>query len=56
MILHDAWKLSLDFFSQKPVLIQRVEENISSDGGLLVVRQWDQQLQLTEQFALHLVV
>jgi hypothetical protein len=51
MSLHDVWQLSFDFFSKKPVLVQPVEEDISTDGGLLVVRQWDQQLQLTEQFA-----
>lgn len=51
MSLHDAWQLCFDFFSPKPVIVEPVEENISTDGGLLVIRQWDQQLALTEQFA-----
>jgi hypothetical protein len=51
MSLHNVWQLSFDFFSQKPILVEPVEEDFSTDGGLLVFRQWDQQLQFTEQFA-----
>lgn len=51
MILHDVWQLSLGFFSEKPVVIQPVEENLSSDGGLLVIRQWDDQRRWTQGFA-----
>lgn len=51
MSLHDVWQLSFDFFSPRPVILQPVEENISSDGGLLVIRQWDERRQFTQGFA-----
>lgn len=51
MSLHDVWQLSFDFFSPKPVVLEPVEENFSSDGGLLVFRQWDEQQQFTHGFA-----
>jgi hypothetical protein len=54
MSLHDVWQLSLDFFDAKPVDVEPVEENISSDAGLLLFRQFDQQLQLTDGFAAQL--
>jgi hypothetical protein len=44
MNLHDVWQLSLDFLPQKPVCVEPVEENLSTDGGLLLLRQWDEQL------------
>ena len=51
MSLHDVWSLTFGFFSEKPVCVEPVEENLSTDGGLLVVRQWDERLGLTEGFA-----
>ena len=50
MSLHDVWQLAFDFLSQKPVCVQPVDENLSTDAGLLVFRQADEQQQLTEGF------
>ena len=50
MILHDVWQLSFTFLPKKPVCVKPVEENISTDGGLLVFRQWDEKLHFTEGF------
>jgi hypothetical protein len=51
MSLHDVWQLVFDFFPGKPVNVQPVEENLSTDAGLLVFRQWDERNQLTQGFA-----
>ena len=51
MILHNVWQVTVDFFPKTPICIQPVEENLSSDAGLLVFRQWDEQLGWTESFA-----
>ncbi len=54
MILHDVWSLGLDFSSQKTIEIEPVAENISTDTGLLLFRQFDEQLGLTAGFAAQL--
>lgn len=51
MSVHDVWQLNFDFLPRKAICVQPVDENISTDGGLLVFRQWDQQLGFTEGFA-----
>jgi len=51
MSLHDVWHLNFDFLPQKPVCVHPVEENLSTDAGLLIFRQWDQQHGFTEGFA-----
>ena len=51
MSLHDVWQLAFDFLPKKPVCVQPVEENLSTDAGLLIFRQWDDQQQLTKGFA-----
>jgi hypothetical protein len=51
MSLHDVWDLNFDFLPGKPLSVQPVEENLSTDAGLLVLRQWDEQGRFTEGFA-----
>lgn len=54
MIVHDGRRLALDFFSRKPVHVEVVQEHLSSDGGLLLFRQWDEELRFTAGFAAQL--
>ena len=51
MILHDVWQVTFSCFSEKPVVVEPVEENISTDAGLLIFGEWDRKLKLTEGFA-----
>ncbi len=51
MSLHDVWQLSFGFLSKKPVCVQPVDENLSTDAGLLIFRQWDERQHLTQGFA-----
>ena len=51
MNLHDVWQLTLDFLPNKSISVQPVQENISTDAGLLIFRQWDQEIRFTEGFA-----
>jgi len=49
MIIQSAWQMSFDFFS-KPVVVQASEATLTSDAGLLPIRQFDQRIGMTEQF------
>ena len=51
MIIQSAWQLSFGFFGEKPVVVEVSDAQISSDAGLLPVRQLDEQLGWTRQFA-----
>lgn len=51
MILQDVWQLDFGFLPQKTICVEPVEEDLSSDGGLLVFREFDQQHGFTEGFA-----
>ena len=51
MSLHDVWQVAFDFLPKKPVSVEPVDENLSTDAGLLIFRQWDEQQQLTEGFS-----
>jgi Transposase DDE domain group 1 len=51
MILQDVWQLSLGFFPGKPLEIEAVEEDISTDAGLLLFRQFDEQQGFTAGFS-----
>lgn len=54
MNVHDAWQLSFNFFSGKPISVKPVAESISTDAGLLVFRQFDEQQEFTTGFATQL--
>src|ERR1700759_2561351 len=51
MSLHSAPLFSFDFLPSRPVEIEFSSHPLTSDAGLLPVRQLDQNLRLTEQFA-----
>ena len=50
MSLHDVWQLVFNFLPKKRICVEPVDENLSTDAGLLVFRQWDDQQQLTTGF------
>jgi hypothetical protein len=49
--LHDAPLFSFDFFPSRPVELEISSHPLTSDAGLLPIRQLDQILRLTEQVA-----
>jgi DDE family transposase len=51
MSLQTVPLLSLDFLTSRPVELELSSAPLSSDAGLLPIRQFDQQIRLTEQFA-----
>lgn len=54
MILQDAWNFELDFHASKPIQLEPVQEHLSTDTGLLLFRQLDEQVGLTAAFAAQL--
>lgn len=51
MLEHTDSQLSLPFFADRALLVQRHSGRISSDAGLLPIRQLDQRLRFTERLA-----
>lgn len=51
MNVQDVWQVCFDFFGEKPVNVEPVKEHLSTDGGLLVLRQFDERQGLTTGFA-----
>jgi hypothetical protein len=51
MSLQSAWQKSFGFLGSKPIVVEPVEEHLSSDAGLLPIRQFDEQIGLTAEFA-----
>jgi len=51
MTSQDTWNLGLDFHPQKPIELEPVQEHLSTDTGLLLFRQLDEELGLTATFA-----
>src|SRR5690348_15865127 len=51
MSLHSAPLFSFDFLPVRPVAIEVSSHSLTSDAGLLPVRQLDQNLRFTKQFA-----
>ena len=51
MSLHAAWQKSFGFLGSKPIVVEPVEAPLTSDAGLLPIRQFDEQIGLSAQFA-----
>jgi len=49
MIIQSVWQMSFDFLD-KPVVVEPSEAELTSDAGLLPIRQFDEAIGLTEQF------
>lgn len=50
VILHTVWQKSFNFFG-KPVVVKPTDASLTSDAGLLPIRQLDAAIGLSEQFA-----
>ena len=50
MIIQSVWQKSFDFFG-KLVVVRPSEAELTGDAGLLPIREFDQRIGLTEQFA-----
>jgi hypothetical protein len=55
MSLQSVPRLSFDFFPSRPVEIEVSPAPLTSDAGLLPIRQFDERIRLTEQFAAAIV-
>jgi hypothetical protein len=51
VVAQPAFSLNFDFLPSKPVMVEPSLDQISSDAGLLPLRQLDEQLGLTQQLA-----
>ena len=51
MVLQSVWQHTFGLLPDKPILVEPVEAQLSSDGGLLPIRQFDETIGLTAQFA-----
>ena len=51
MILQSDWQASFGVFDPKPIVVEPQQAQFTSDAGLLPIRQLDEQLGLTAQFA-----
>lgn len=50
-MVHDLQPALFNFFRGRTVEVHQVEEHVSCDGGLVVFRELDEKLRLTESFA-----
>jgi hypothetical protein len=50
-----AWQETFEFLAQMPMVVEPVDAFLSTDAGLLPIRQLDEALGLTEQFAAALI-
>ncbi len=51
MSIQSVWQKTFDFLGSKPIVIEPSAGQLSSDAGLLPIRQFDERIGLTEQFA-----
>jgi len=55
METQSVWQEAFDFFAQMPIVVEPVDAHLSTDAGLLPIRQLDDALGLTEQFVAALI-
>jgi len=51
MSSQSVWQQTFDFLVQKAIVVEPVDTHLSTDAGLLPIRQFDESIGLTEQFA-----
>src|SRR5271165_3985942 len=51
MSLQSVPRLSFNFFPSRPIQVELSSSPLSTDAGLLPIRQFDERIRLTEQFA-----
>jgi Transposase DDE domain group 1 len=51
MSIQPAWQETFDFFGSLSVIVEPSQAHLSSDAGLLPIRQFDQRIRLTQTFA-----
>jgi hypothetical protein len=51
MSIQTAWQATFDFWGKLPIIVEPSRAELTSDAGLLPLRQFDEQIGLTRQFA-----
>jgi hypothetical protein len=51
MVSQRGWQHTFQFLSKKPIVVEPVEAQLTSDAGLLPIRQFDETIGLTQGFA-----
>lgn len=51
MSIRTAWQATFDFWEELPIVVEPSRAELTSDAGLLPLRQYDEQIGLTRQFA-----
>ena len=50
MLKQGVFQICFDFFSRLPIVVESKEVQVSSDTGILPIRQFDDQIGLTDGF------
>ena len=50
MSIQTAWQATFDFWNELPIIVEPSDAQLSSDAGLLPLRQFDEQIGLTRRF------
>src|SRR5437588_3200826 len=49
--IQTAWQGTFDFWDELPIVVEPSQAQLTSDAGLLPLRQFDEHIGLTQQFA-----